>query len=241
MPLKPLHILYPGCHVWLDPKNGISVLDTTRTPEENVAVPVGGHFAIHARHFTLIPADYYEEESRASYLINLGMLPDTPCTHTYLPMADGYLVYSLEALPIELKSRRNIHTVWEPLFHLAQQDAESSRLLHAHITPRQLYLVAVDAGKIVYFNTFPVQEPMDCLYFVLRAIEDWGQRTQSLTVRLSGHILEGSPMHNLLNQYLGDLSVWSGEVATLSLAEDQPAHQFADLSSFAACVSSVER
>jgi hypothetical protein len=236
MPLQPLHLFYPGCHVWLD-RLGDPQVEEGRPNTSGIAS--GEHqiySAIHSRHYSLVPASWYEEDAAADYLVNLGMKPDIPVAVAHLMALDSYLVYSLEELAPGLSAAPWLHSIWEPLLQLALRGEDDSPRLQVHITPGQIYLIAVDAQKIVFFNAFPVLEPMDSLYFILRVLEDWGQQPASCHVRLSGHLLKGSPLFTLLDQYLGQLTFWSGDVAPLSLSNDQPPHQFADLISFAACV-----
>lgn len=198
-------------------------------------------YAIDSRHFSLIPAEFYDANYHEDYLVQLGMPPGCRTNVSYIPSWKGYLVYSLENIPVEDTPDYTIHSVWEGLFAYAYSifSIDGQNGLVAHITPNQIYLIGGEAEKLQFFNSFSVRDPLDCLYFILQAIDRVKVGTVNMPVWLSGQFTEDSPLYRLLEQYILNLSKAPAFPVQLKGLESTPPHQYGDLSSFASCVSSV--
>ncbi|MBP6183438.1 MAG: DUF3822 family protein [Saprospiraceae bacterium] len=198
-------------------------------------------YVVDSRHFSLIPDEFYDPNYHKDYLVQLGMSSDCPTGVSYIPSWKGYLVYSQENIPPGEELNCTIHSVWEGLFEYAYNVlTDDGQLgLFVHITPNQIYLIGGDPEKLQFFNSFNVRDPLDCLYFILQAIDRIKVGTIKIPVWLSGQFAEDSPLYRLLEQYIVHLAKAPGVVMPLKGLESTPPHQYGDLSSFAACVSSA--
>lgn len=199
--------------------------------------------ALHSRHFTLIPSDYYDASAGRSYLTQLGMNADTDFAVNAIPEWKAHLLFSLEGFPRQAERPQHIWSIWRGLLFAAHQlgqlDPEPS--LFMHVTPGQIYLVAFEGDQLQFFNTFPVRDIHDHLYFLLHGLEQWGKSPVHTPVHISGHLTEDSPLYKLLEGYVGELSIIQKDIyANSSSADSYFSPQFFDLCSFVACVSSVE-
>lgn len=197
---------------------------------------------VHSKHFALIPSDYFDAEAAMSYLTQLGMPPNTPFAINAIPEWKAHLVFSLERLPT-VPPASVTWSVWRGLLYaghaIAQQDANAGMLVH--VTPGQIYLIGFEGETLQFFNTFPTRDIHDLLYFMLHGLDQWGKSPIHLPVHISGHFTIDSPLFKLLEGYFGNLHLVSTDLYSgLPNSFTGSGHQFFDLCSFAACVSSAE-
>lgn len=201
-----------------------------------------GCYAIHSRHYSLVPEEFYDPADQRSYLQHLGMDDTYSTAVCYIPEWKGYLVYSLENAVLGKDSKLKPYSIWQPLLSHAAKvfDLHGETGICAHVTPNQLYLIAGATGSLKFINAFSVREPNDCLYFLLYGAEQMHLPAATIPVWLTGQFIEDSPLFSLLAQYLGGLKPQPSLFSQLPGLEGTERHQYIDLSSFAACVSSVE-
>ncbi len=199
--------------------------------------------ALHSRHFTLIPSDYYDAAAGLSYLTQLGMNPATPFSVNPVPEWNAYLLYSLEGYPRHSSLPNQTWSIWRGLLFAAHQLAQLDQNpgVYLHVTPGQIYMVAFEGDKLQFFNTFPVRDIHDHLYFLLHGLEQWGKSPVHTRVQISGHLTVDSPLYKLLEGFIGNISLIREDIFNES-GDSQPIlnAQFFDLRSFVTCVSSVE-
>lgn len=198
---------------------------------------------VHSKHFALIPAEYFEVDAAVSYLIQLGMSPNTPFAVNAIPEWKAHLVFSLERMPGTSTDSGLRWSTWRGLLYaghtLAQQEANAG--MFVHVTPGQIYLVGFDGESLQFFNTFPTRDIHDLLYFMLHGLDQWGKSPIHLPVHISGHFTIDSPLFKLLEGYFGNLQLVSADIFDgISASLAATGHQFFDLCSFVACVSSAE-
>lgn len=206
---------------------------------ENPTLQVG----LHSKHFALIPAEYFEVDAAVSYLVQLGMSPNTPFAVNAIPEWKAHLVFSLERRPDISTDSGLVWSIWRGLLYaghaLAQQDANAG--MFVHVTPGQIYLIGFEGEVLQFFNTFPTRDVHDLLYFMLHGLDQWGKSPIHIPVYASGHFTTDSPLFKLLEGYFGNLHLVSTDLYSgLPKSLTGIGHQFFDLCSFAACVSSAE-
>ncbi len=213
----------------------LSDVDITAVPPSLIA--------LHSRHFSLIPADYYDADAGQSYLTQLGMSPETPFAVNPVPEWNGQLVFSLEAWPKHSLPQQKIWSIWRGLFYAADllSRTDPNPGVYMHVTPGQIYMVAFEGDTLQFFNTFPVRDIHDHLYFLLQGLEQWGKSPIHTPVFISGHLTVDSPLYTLMEGFIGNLSFVPEDLFPDSTTpQPQGNAQFFDLRSFVACVSSAE-
>ncbi len=242
-----IRLQYPGFLIDLHPDEQVKTTLYSSDFPPFWAIPsskdssMASFYAIDSRHFSLIPAELYDPEYQKSYLIQLGMDNNCRAAESYVPQWKAYLVYSLENDIHGEEPNYILHSVWEGLFAYAFfvfKDSSQNGLV-VHVTPNQLYLIGGDIHTLQFFNSFSVRDPLDCLYFILQAIERVKIDTPNIPVWLSGQFVEDSQLYKLLEQYIKNLSLAPASPVQLPGLTSEPPHQYGDLSSFVACVSSV--
>ena len=238
-----LTLCYPRLRVAYRPaENPVLRVAESSSPFVNTDPVNTGQVALHAHHFSLVPDRLFDPEARIAYLTHLGMDEGTPVGVVAIPEWQAQLIYSQEHTSL-LNGDAQPTSLWRGLLAQAQRHAtgDQETALFLHYTPGQIYMVAVQETALQFFNTHPVEESTDVLYFMLAALEQWGQSPRTTPIRVSGQVVEGSPLLQLLEEYLGEVGFVIPDVAPQFGPEVQ-AHpsQYADLVSFVTCESSAE-
>lgn len=231
-----LRISYPS--IVIDYEEGlIPVVTDVResVKERGPLVP----YAAHSPYFTLVPDDVYDGTWEKDYLTQLGMPDGFIVRSKPLPLWHGQLMTGQPPDTVE----EGWWPLWEVLLHLFHRllEEEDRPAMLVQMTPGILYLMAGEPGQLRFFNQFPVHDPNDALYFILKGLDQWRRTSTDTPVWLAGHFTTDSPLYSLLSQYIAVLQPAPVPLDPLPGLADFPEHQYADLRSFAACVSSAVR
>ncbi len=198
-----------------------------------------GQYAVHTPYFTLVPDDVYDETWERDYLTQLGMSDGFAVRSKPLPDWRGQLITGQPPGSVD----DGWWPVWEILLQLFYRllEEEDRPAMLVQITPGMLYLMAGEPGQLRFFNQFTFHDPNDALYFILKGLDQWNRSPADTPVWLAGHFTTDSPLFSLLSQYIAVLQPAPVPLEPLPGLADFPEHQYADLRSFAACVSSAVR
>ena len=100
-------------------------------------------------------------------------------------------------------------------------------------------LASMEAGRLVFFNSYSCTGKEDVLYYTLYAIEQLNLRPENVQLFISGMIDNDSETHLLLGQYINQVSftamlnLWNYS----PLLSQVPAHRYLELYALALCGS----
>lgn len=79
-----------------------------------------------------------------------------------------------------------------------------------------LHLALKQNGKFKFYNRYQSREPRNFLYYILLVCKQFELDPSQFKINAGGAITESSPLHELLNSYLANLSLFSSQKFTSS-------------------------
>jgi hypothetical protein len=196
---------------------------------------------------TLVPAPLYDSGQSNKYLeFNFGVSGNSQVSSDRLEEIDAYNVY---AIPRGLLDVVHVNYREAALFHRTSATIRSI-YNHQKINPKPaglflnvreqfIDLISIEGGRLAYFNSFSCTSKEDMLYYTLYALEQLNMRPDTVQLIISGIIDNGSESHQLLEQYIHEVSFADGlNLWDYSpLLGQLPVHRYQELYALALCGS----
>ena len=172
--------------------------------------------------FTLIPEEFFSEESKTDLLLLTGELAESDAVFSEKTGNGMRLVFSVAREWTDWASGifqpAELH--WTCLFSGMLQnilsESKPENLMLAHIGPGRLHCFGRKHGQFCFFNRFDFKTEQDLLYFFLLAMEQCRLDPEKDPVQLCGSIMSGSAGFEKLSRYAGNLNfAVSGEIDSL--------------------------
>lgn len=155
---------------------------------------------------TLVPSRLYEEKEKRHYLEQvLRLEPSEQVQTERLPEAGLVLVSAAETRLLDgvkhfFPGSRQFPVAFPLLKALLHQTAGRKLWLNLH--PGTITLLASDADKVLFFNSFSYQTARDVVYYVLMVYEELSWASEEVPITYSGQLLEDSEIMAQLRRYL---------------------------------------
>jgi hypothetical protein len=89
---------------------------------------------------------------------------------------------------------------------LKKKIAFDKKKLHILIQEKTMTVLILNQYGLEFINVFHVEQPQDCLYFILSSVKSLGLKQEDLEVIFYGDILENSLTVGLLSRYISKIS-----------------------------------
>ncbi len=164
-------------------------------------------YAIFNRYATLVPRRMFDADHLPDYFKLL--LPSAEYAYRYdvLPEFECFLVYAADPDVIHIcdqyfPSGRPIHLAtallksWRNLVPLREYG------VCANLRNQVVQIAVFDRQNLIFYNAFDFAKPVDLLYFVLLAYEQFRLDPGAVALTVSGHIEADSETFKLLDRYI---------------------------------------
>ena len=172
---------------------------------------IGGEF------FTLIPKDLFEKDNVNKLLaLNFPDFDARSISSSYFNPNSGPVV-SLFGIPKKFISffskyypKKDIKYLHELTCTLegiitTAVSGSSKPTISSFIHGKKISIIAVDKGKILFFNTFKFNNPEDAIYYVLSVMAQLKINSQNVKLALFGNIVRDSPLFSLASKYIDEV------------------------------------
>lgn len=161
---------------------------------------------------TLVPSRLFQAGREADFLAKLTTIGlEDRCRSEALPDLGAQLLYAIGADRVDGAERRlsplrqrhyatGLLNGW-----CAQSRAVGNRAVFASLRDGQLFLAALDAGKLRFFNSFTYQTAQDALYYTVLCFEQSGWGTNRVPLYLCGEILRESDVYKQFFRFIEDI------------------------------------
>ncbi len=186
----------------------------------------------------LIPSSFFAQESVKDYLKqqNLIKAGETPCSD-FIKNNDCYSVYAVDSSDYTLLKEKypqaafRHHSSVFVEYLLAQHKSNTKNEVHVCVFPGYMDMVALQAGKLILYNRYPIQTANDFTYFLLWVYEELKLKPQDSPCFFYGDIGEKSDLYQLALKYLKNIRLAEkpGRFTFSSQLESLPAHAYYSL------------
>lgn len=161
---------------------------------------------------TLVPASFYSEQNKEELLrFNLPVNENSRVIAEDVRGADIKVIY---AMPEPMKLFFDAHLSNHKLKHIATSlietvlasSSKNEKKALLNINSADFNLLLMNNGSLRFFNTFSYLNSEDILYYTLFAMEQNGFDPHNDKLLISGEIEAGSGTHQLLSQYVKNIS-----------------------------------
>jgi hypothetical protein len=166
---------------------------------------------------TFVPLSLFDETNLADYLAyNVRVMENDFIAYDFIKE------YGLVNVYIPYVNVNNFIFEWFGEFEYAHSSgllvksllkrapASKDAQLFAHLHSRQIDLVALIDGALLFYNTFHYTTAEDALYYLLFTIEQLGLSAETLPVHLSGSAPAKDTIYNLAYTYIRNLAIFEG-------------------------------
>lgn len=129
-------------------------------------------------------------------------------------------------------SSRIFHRTTPFLAGCAEKSAPSTqKVVYANFQLTNVEICLFDNDQLHFYNNFEFQTAADCLYFVLLVFEQFNLDPNSVTLQLSGQILENSEIYKSLYRYIKNIAFTTPptNIQLNSGFKNVPAHYYFNL------------
>ena len=186
----------------------------------------------------LIPSAFFAKESVRDYLKKQNLIKpgEVPCSD-FIKNNDCYSVYAVSSNEYTLLREKYHHAVFRHHssvfveYLLAQHKNSKGNEVHVTVFAGYMDVVALQAGKLILYNRYPIQTPNDFTYFLLWVYEELKLKPEDSPCFFYGEITEKSEMFELAKKYLKNIRLAEKTTRfTFSHAlESLPAHSYYSL------------
>lgn len=158
--------------------------------------------------YTLVHRDYFREDKKAELLDFAFSVPETFCLSDTLEGQQAELLFGVDEEVYEFCSRSLLHPSFShymtPLLGLwgRQSETSSSRQMFVVVDRRRMDVACYNRGKLLFVNTFPVDQLDDRLYYILYVWKQIGLDPQKDSLRLLAEPFLKTPLVDNLQVYL---------------------------------------
>ncbi len=167
------------------------------------------HLGYYTPKFTLIPQSLYNADDKAAYAqFQFEVDESEEIKHDVLSTHGLVVLYAmkkdvsqlLEEL-FEFSKPRHAAT-YTISYYLDQYKNKPGEHVHVQLWRRHLEVIAIKNGKLQVCSSFDFQTNEDVLYFILNIYEQLDFNPEVVPVKLSGEILKGTELWQLLERYI---------------------------------------
>lgn len=186
----------------------------------------------------LIPSAFFSPESVSDYLKqqNLMKQGETPCSD-YIKNNDCYSVYAVDSSDYNNLKEKYPQAVFRHHssifveYLLAQNKGSNRNEVHVYIFHGYMDVVAIQAGKLLLYNRYPIQTSNDFTYFLLWLYEELKLKPDDSPCFLYGEIVEKSEMFDLAWKYLKNVRIAekTSRFTFSPIVDSLPAHRYYSL------------
>ena len=188
-------------------KNIFSEEKALKSPFNSICLGIENGYTV------LIPASFYTETQRNSYLQQLMAIDEKIAVFTNdLPAQEVKNVFGVPTALLDF------FEAYLPGFHILHFSTlfikavepfaltQSNTQVYLYIRPNDIRIVIFDKGRLLYTNHFICQTEKDVLYYVMLALEQQGLDNKTTPVFIMGQLLEVSELYHLLYRYIQNIS-----------------------------------
>lgn len=186
-------------------------LTNFRAPREILTQPYRTVRALVVQpHFTLVPAQWYRTEERATYLQHLTDLDANASIHTNV--VPGYPVNVVYEMPRACQDWLNsiqpeaeyLHCV-SGLVPLLRSRLETPHNVGVYFSGNRAFIFYFHEGQLIFANSFLYQTTRDALYFLLLVYDQFRLGTEYTPLWIMGHYQQKSELHRQIKKYFKSL------------------------------------
>lgn len=193
--------------------------------------------------FTLVPQSLFSAEDITSYAkFQFELEDDDVLKYDVLPTHGVVVLYAVNKNIAELvaelfESSKPRHAATFTIsYYLDLYKNKPGEHVHVQLWRQHLEVIAIKNGKLQVCSSFDFQTDEDVLYFILNIYEQLDFNPEDVPVKLSGEILKGTGIWQLLEQYIRFVEVESRPDAQYSHEfKNIPFHRYNRIFQVAQC------
>jgi hypothetical protein len=163
---------------------------------------------------TLVPNSLFDAgEKEALLKFNHSLEEDEVIAVDHLPNLDAKNIYAFSAALRqqfqEIYPHLTIHHCSSPFieYFLLRHKRLDSKIALVNLQTTTLEIIVLNAGKLLFYNSFGYQTPEDIIYFLLFVFEQLQLNPETIDVELFGELEKNSPAYQLLYKYIRNLKL----------------------------------
>lgn len=172
------------------------------------------------RNSTIVPASFYTENERKSYLSQLMLLKED--FGVFTDKLDQQKAKNVFAVSPAVLSVFEEHL---PGFHIkhfsstlikavqAHANAHPGHQIYVYFRPKHIRVLLFDNGLLKFSNAFDFSGVKDVLYYVMLVMEQHNLKNDQTPVFLMGQLLRDSEIFKILQKYISKLFFFEHEAA----------------------------
>ena len=194
----------------LVPETVLGELESAISSEPHLSQPFDAVLVLFQNELSnLVPEEFFEEKNAADYLKFSSKIIKTDfISHDKIEANDSINVFvpymNLNNYLFEVYGEfeyKHASTILLEQILKAEEGSNNDKM-YINVEPFHFEMVVVKKGKLQLYNTFEYFTKEDFIYFVLFSVEQLKLNPETLTVKLTGHIVKDDDLHQLLYTYI---------------------------------------